>query len=81
MAYDKFDARVDSLVMETKTLWDPAVGVLAEEDKFWLSEAVHRQPQQAKKIAYERSHTGFTRLITVTPDDIARIYRERVGAG
>ena len=79
MAYDKFDARIDSLVMETKTAWDPAVGTLANEDKAWLADAVHRQPQQAKKIAYERSHTGFTRLITVTTDDIARIYRERVG--
>ncbi len=81
MAYDKFDARMDSLVMETRTFWDPAVGVLADEDKNWLAEAVHRQPAQAKKIAYERSHTGFTRQITVTPDDIARIYRERVAAG
>ena len=81
MAYDKFDGRIDSLVMETKTLWDPSVGALADEDKAWLSDAVHQRPQFAKKIAYERSHTGFTRLITVTADDIARIYRERVGAG
>lgn len=81
MAYDKFDARIDSLVMETRTFWDPAVGTLADEDKSWLAAAVHQQPQQAKKIAYERSHTGFTRQITVTPDDIARIYRERVAAG
>ncbi len=81
MAYDKFDARMDSLVMETRTLWDPAVGVLADEDKGWLAAAVHQQPQHAKKIVYERSHTGFTRQITVTPDDIARIYRERVAAG
>lgn len=81
MAYDKFDGRIDSLVMETRTLWDAAVGPLADEDKTWLADAVHQQPQAAKKIAYERSHTGFTRLITVTPDDIARIYRERVAAG
>ncbi len=26
-----------------------------------------------------RSHTGFTREITVTVDDIERLYRERVG--
>ncbi len=80
MAYDKFDARIDSLVMETRTFWDPAIGSIAEEDKGWLAAAVHQQPQSAKKIAYERSHTGFTRQITVTPEDIARIYRERVGA-
>ncbi len=76
-AYDKFDPRVDSLVMEQKTFWDPAVGTLSAEDQAWLAQVVHQSPQSAKKIAYERSHTGFTRLITVTADDIARIYQEK----
>jgi hypothetical protein len=40
---------------------------------------VHREPESAAKIEYERSHTGFTRVITVTVDDIARLYEERVG--
>jgi hypothetical protein len=76
--YAKYDPRVDSLVMETRTLWDPSVGKLSDEDKHWLAEVIHQSPAQAAKIAYERSHTGFTREITVTADDIARIYRERV---
>jgi hypothetical protein len=75
--YNKFDPRIDSLVMETRTGWDPSVGKLTDEDKTWLAQIVHQQPQQAAKIAYERSHTGFTREITVTADDIARIYRQR----
>lgn len=78
-AHEKYDPRVDALVVEAKTFWDPAVGKLSDEDKAWLSAAVHREPQKASKIAYERAHTGFTREITVTVDDIARLYREKMG--
>ncbi len=77
MADDKFDARRDQLVMETITLWDPALGQLSDQDKAWLSNAVHAEPQKAAKIAYERSHTGFTRIITVTVADVARLYQEK----
>lgn len=76
--YTKYDARVDSLVMESVTLWDASVGKLSEEDKTFLAKMVHRSPEKAAKIAYWRSHTGFTREITVTADDIARIYDEQM---
>jgi len=75
--YNKYDPRVDSLVMETVTHWDPAVGKLSDEDKALLARTVHQSPQKAAKVAYYRSHTGFTREITVTVDDIARIYDEQ----
>lgn len=75
---NKYDARVDALVMESRTFWDPEVGELSDEDRQWLAEAVHTQPEKAEKISYERSHTGFTRHITVTVSDIERIYQERV---
>jgi len=70
----KFDARVDDLVMETRTLWDDSVGDLSEEDRRWVASEIHKQPQLASKIAYDRSHTGFTRIITVTLEDIQRLY-------
>ena len=72
--YNKYDPRLDSLVMETSTLWDSEIGELSEEDKTWLAEQVHQEPEQAAKIAYERSHTGFAREITVTVADIERLY-------
>jgi hypothetical protein len=78
--YTKYDPRVDSLVMETRTEWDPSVGKLSDEDKLWLSRVVHERPAEAAKIAYDRSHTGFTRTITVTADDIVRIYQQRAAA-
>ncbi len=80
-SYDKYDARLESLVMETRTAWDPSVGNLSDADKEWLAEQVQRQPEKATKIHYERSHTGFTREITVTLADVERIYDERVAAG
>ncbi len=78
-AYNKFDPRLESLVMETRTLWDPSVGKLSADDRQWLSSALHRDPDKASKISYERSHTGFCREITVTADDIARLYQEEFG--
>jgi hypothetical protein len=76
--YHKYDPRVDSLVIESRTYWDPSVGKLTEEDQTFLAKMVHRAPAKATKVAYSRSHTGFTREITVTADDIARIYDEQM---
>ena len=76
--FTKYDPRVDSLVIETKTFWDSAIGALSDADKHWLATAVHRSPQNATKIAYDRSHTGFTRSITVTVADIERLYQEKL---
>ena len=75
--YNKYDPRVDSLVMESLTNWDPSVGKLSDADKAVMAQLVHRCPEKATKVSYFRSHTGFTREITVTVDDIARIYDEQ----
>lgn len=74
----KYDPRLELLVMETQTLWDPEVGDLSDEDRRWLASAVQQDPQSAAKIEYERSHTGFRRIITVTVADIERLYLQRV---
>jgi hypothetical protein len=76
--YTKFDPRVDSLVIESRTSWDPTIANLSEEDKKYLSRMVHLSPEKAAKVSYSRSHTGFTREITVTEGDIARIYDEQL---
>jgi hypothetical protein len=77
MADDAYDARRETLVNETRTLWDPQLSGLKPADKAWLAEAVHQVPEQAAKLTYERSHTGFIREIMVTLADVERIYRER----
>ena len=73
----KYDPRLESLVVETRTLWDPEVGELSEEDRLWLTEAMHAEPADAVKIEYERAHTGFSRIITVTVADIERLYQQK----
>jgi hypothetical protein len=75
---DKYDPRLDSLVVERRTLWDAEIGELDAKDRRWLAEAVHQQPQHAARIHYERTHTGFTREITVTVADIERLYQQRL---
>ncbi len=76
--YNKYDPRIDSLVVETRTLWGDDVGDLSAEDRAWVASAIQRHPQLAGNIEYERAHTGFTRIITVTADDIAKLYESRV---
>ena len=75
---NKYDARVDQLVVETRTAWDSSVGKLEEADRSWLSKAIHQAPELASKVQYERAHTGFTREITITVEDIQRLYQSRL---
>lgn len=76
--YNKFDPRLESLVVEGITLWDDSVNELSEEDRKVVAAEIHRHPELASKISYERTHTGFTRIITVTVDDIARLYEQNL---
>ena len=79
MAYNKFDARIEELVVETRTAWDAGVTDLSEEDRGWVATAIHKLPELASLIEYVRAHTGFTRQITVTLEDIQRLYQHRLG--
>lgn len=71
--YTKYDPRVDSLVVESKTLWDDAIVNLSDQEKQTLARTLHKDPAKATKIEYWRTHTGFTRQITVTAEDVARL--------
>lgn len=80
-AYNKYDKRLESLVVETKTHWGPDVAQLSADDKAVIAQAIHEQPELASQINYERAHTGFTREITVSAADISRLYANKVSAG
>lgn len=77
MASKNFDPRREQLVVETKTLWDSALGSLSETDRDWLSRAVHSEPEKAGDLDYERTHTGFVRVIKVSLEDVQRLFEER----
>ena len=72
--YNKFDRRMESLVVETRTSFAPDIAGLSPEDSQWISKAIHRHPELAAEISYERAHTGFIRDIVVTAADISRLY-------
>lgn len=76
--HNKFDARVDALVMESRTLWSDDLPEMSDEDRKWLADALHGKPSLAAKVEYDRSHTGFTRTVTVTTEDIERVYHDRM---
>lgn len=78
MSYDKYDKRLESLVVETVTHWSPEINKISEQDKTWLATAIHAKPELASKVHYERMHTGFTREITVTVADLERLYEQKV---
>lgn len=78
--YNKYDLRLESLVFEGVTLWDSEVAELTDEEKKIIAAEIHSHPELASKIAYERTHTGFARVITVTVDDIARLYDQNVAS-
>jgi hypothetical protein len=75
--YNKYDPRVDSLVVEARTFWSKEVQDLPPEDKELVAESIHRHAKLASDIAYERAHTGFTRIITVHPVDLERLVQEQ----
>jgi len=89
-SYKKFDPRLESLVVETRTVFDPEVESEIQEfdgqlesdagtdvdTHATLSALIHSQPQLASQIFYERAHTGFTREITVTRADVERLFTE-----
>ena len=78
--FNKYDPRVDALVVETRTLWSDECRDLSDDDRRTIASAIQKQPKLAGKILYERTHTGFIREITVFAADITRLYDASVGA-
>ena len=45
----------------------------ASADKARAERLLHASPQEAADLDYLRQHTGFARVITVTPADLDRV--------
>jgi hypothetical protein len=70
---DKYDPYREALVMETETEWPEEYDDMAPAERARISLALHSKPDQAAHLEYVRTHTGFTRRIVVTPEDVARV--------
>jgi hypothetical protein len=70
---NEFDPYREALVVETGTIWPEELEDRDPEARTQIEEALHAAPQDAAELTYERQHTGFARIITVTPEDLKRI--------
>jgi hypothetical protein len=70
---DKYDPYREALVMETETEWPEEYADLSPAERSRISLALHSEPEQASHLEYVRTHTGFSRRIVVTPEDVARV--------
>lgn len=72
-AESEFDPYREALVVEAETVWPDDLPDDLPADRARLEEQLHAAPDKASRVEYVRQHTGFTRVITVTPQDLARL--------
>lgn len=70
---DKFDPYREALVMETTTIWPDEYETLEPRERARIAQALHEDPESAAHLEYVRTHSGFCRQITVTPEDVQRL--------
>ncbi|NDC62728.1 MAG: hypothetical protein EBZ59_01770 [Planctomycetia bacterium] len=68
-----FDPYRDALVVENHTVWPDEYEDWSRADKARVEALLHASPQDASELDYTRQHTGFARVITVTPADLERV--------
>jgi len=68
-----FDPYREALVVEQHTTWPEAYEDWSEFDRARVADLLHASPTEAAELEYVRQHTGFARVITVTPADLERV--------
>ena len=63
----------EALVMEHHTVWPAEYDDWSAADKARVEALLHATPAEATDLDYVRQHTGFARVITVTPADLERV--------
>jgi hypothetical protein len=69
----EFDRYREALVIENHTVWPPEYDAYDAAARSRVEHALHAEPAKAAELRYDRLHSGFARVITVTDDDLARI--------
>lgn len=73
MATKEFDRYREALVIETRTIWPEELADVDDAARARIAQRLHAEPEKAAELEYERLHTGFARVITVTAEDVARV--------
>lgn len=68
-----FDPYREALVVEQHTIWPDAYEDWSTTDRRRIESLLHASPAEAADLDYVRQHTGFARVITVTPADLERL--------
>lgn len=68
-----FDPYREALVVEQHTLWPDEYADWSDADRGRVEPLLHASPAEAAELDYVRQHTGFARVITVTPEDLERV--------
>ncbi len=68
-----FDPYREALVVERHTIWPADYEDWSAADRARAETRLHEAPQDAAELDYLRQHTGFARVITVTPADLERV--------
>jgi hypothetical protein len=68
-----FDPYREALVVENHTVWPDEYEDWSRADKSRVESLLHASPGEAAELDYVRQHTGFARVITVTPADLERV--------
>ena len=70
---NEFDPYREALVVEATTVWPEEYDDWEPTDRRRIEEQLHSDPAKANQLEYVRVHTGFSRQITVTPEDLERL--------
>ena len=70
---NSFDPYREALVVENHTIWPDDYEDWSQADKARVGTLLHASPAEAAELEYVRQHTGFARVITVTPADLERV--------
>jgi hypothetical protein len=68
-----FDPYREALVVENHTIWPDEYEDWSAADRLRVESLLHAHPAEASELDYLRQHTGFARVITVTPADLDRL--------
>ena len=68
-----FDPYREALVVEQHTIWPDAYEDWSTTDRQRIESLLHASPAEVADLDYVRQHTGFARVITVTPADLERL--------
>ena len=70
---NSFDPYREALVVENHTIWPADCEDWSDADKARVERLLHASPQEVAELDYFRHHTGFARVITITPADLDRV--------